>query len=248
MKRLDTALVELGLAPSRAKAQALIESGEIEILQDGEWRLARGKSEKAAHLTAETVRIASGAKTLKYVSRGGLKLEAAFQHLQFNPQGWRCLDIGISTGGFSDFLLQNGAKAILGIDVGHSQLHPKLAGDRRVTNVENLNVKDLSVSPEVTQWLKGGLDFSVADLSFISLTLALPPLSTILSTGTPLLSLVKPQFEVGQQTVTPEMFTDVQSRVLLAADKCGFSVQEYFPSPVKGQDGNQEFFLLCRRR
>jgi 23S rRNA (cytidine1920-2'-O)/16S rRNA (cytidine1409-2'-O)-methyltransferase len=247
MKRLDLALVEWGLAPSRTKAQALIAAGELEICINGSWAPANDNSQDVENLTAGDVRISGASKTLKFVSRGGLKLEAAFAHLKLEPSGWRCLDVGISTGGFSDFLLQNGAAAILGIDVGHGQLHPSLAGDNRVSHVENLNVKDIAGSAAVRDWLRGGVDFCVADLSFISLTLALPPLSTVLSTGTPLLALVKPQFEVGKQTVTEDLFADVQRRVLIAAGNCGFSVQEYFASPVRGQDGNQEFFLLCRR-
>lgn len=248
MKRLDVALVEWGLAPSRAKAQALIASGEVEVCIQGQWRPAESNNENVERLSPGQIRIVSGATTLKYVSRGGLKLEAAFAHLNLNPQGWRCLDVGMSTGGFADYLLKNGAAAVMGIDVGHGQLHSQLVGDSRIHSVENLNVKDLPKSKEVVKWIKSGVDFCVADLSFISLTLALPPLSTVLPTGTRMLALVKPQFEVGQQTVTGEMFDDVRSRVLLAADKCGFSEENYFASPVKGQDGNQEFFLLCRRR
>lgn len=248
MKRLDTALVEWGLAPSRAKAQALIKSGEIEVRGPEGWRPARDNSENAASLTWEDVRVVSGAQTLKYVSRGGLKVEAAFAHLKLNANGWRCLDVGISTGGFSDFLLKQGAAEILGVDVGQGQLHPQLAQDPRVKSIENLNVKDLATSKEVQEFVHKGVDLCVADLSFISLELALPPLSTVLSTGTQLLALVKPQFEVGRQTATRELFDDVRGRVLRAADKYGFSLVEYFPSPVKGQDGNQEFFLYCRRR
>jgi 23S rRNA (cytidine1920-2'-O)/16S rRNA (cytidine1409-2'-O)-methyltransferase len=248
MKRLDTALVEWGLAPTRSKAQALIEAGDVELCIRGQWRPAADKAENVENLSNEHVRVASGAEALKYVSRGGLKLEAAFSHLKLDPTGWRCLDVGISTGGFSDFLLKNGAVAVLGCDVGQGQLHSQLAQDPRVASIENLNVKDLATSVEVKAYVHRGVDLCVADLSFISLELALAPLSTVLSTNTQLLALVKPQFEVGRQTVTPEMFDDVRSRVLRAADKYGFSLLEYFSSPVKGQDGNQEFFLYCRRR
>lgn len=248
MKRLDSALVEWGLAPSRTKAQALIAAGEVEIAIGGEWRKILDNSFNATPLTPQQVRLSENAQTLKYVSRGGLKLEAAAQHLRLNPKGWRCLDVGISTGGFSDFLLQNGAASVLGLDVGHGQLHEKLKNDPRVTSFEGVNAKELGAHAHIREWVKQGVDLTVMDLSFISIVQVFPALAELLPSGTPLLTLVKPQFEVGPRKSGAEMFNDVQSRVLHAADKCGFSSQEYFSSAVKGQDGDQEFFLWCRRR
>jgi len=248
MKRLDSSLVEWGLAPSRNKAQSLIGEGEVEILQNGEWRTVTDNSFNTAQLKSSDVRISKNAKNLRYVSRGGLKLEAAAQHLKLNPRGWRCLDVGISTGGFTDYLLQAGAAAVFGLDVGHGQLHAKLAGDPRVTEIEGLNAKDMAADARVRSWILEGVNLAVADLSFISLTQVLPALAELLPAGTALLALVKPQFEVGPSKAGVELFNDVQSRVLHGADKCGFSSQEYFSSAVKGQDGNQEFFLWCRRR
>lgn len=248
MKRLDSALVEWGLAPSRSKAQAMIAAGEIEIEKDGAWVAVTDNSFNAARVTREQVRLGHGAQTLKYVSRGGLKIESACRHLGLDPAGWRCLDLGLSTGGFSDYLLQHGASAVLGLDVGHGQLHPRLALESRLTSLEGVNAKEIGSLPAVQEWLKLGVDLCVIDLSFISLTQVLPAVAGALPAGARVLALVKPQFEAGRQTVTPELFDDVRSRVLHAADKCGFSAMEYFPSTVKGQDGSQEFFLWCRRR
>ncbi len=247
MKRLDAALVEWGLAPSRTKAQNMIAAGEIEIHVAGEWTTVTDNSFNASNLTWEEVRVIDSAQTLKYVSRGGLKIEAAFKHLMLDPKGWRCLDIGLSTGGFSDFLLKSGAERILGLDVGHGQLHAKLEKDPRLKSIEGLNVKDMAAHDSVRAWLAQGVDFCAIDVSFISLVQVLPVVAALLPTGCSVLALVKPQYESGPQKVTPELFNDVQSRVLHAADKCGFSSMEYFSSAVKGQDGNQEFFLLCRR-
>lgn len=248
MKRIDSALVEWRIAPSRTKAQALIAAGEIEVQVQGVWCVVNDNSFNAATLTPANVRVKADAQTLKYVSRGGLKLEAAAKHLVLEPRGWRCLDVGLSTGGFSDYLLQAGAAAILGLDVGHGQLHEKLKHDPRVRSLEGLNAKDIAAHPEIKAWVAVGVNLAVMDLSFISITQVLPALSGLLPSGAPLLALVKPQFEVGPRRVDIELFNDVQSRVLHAADKCGFSSEEYFSSAVKGQDGDQEFFLWCRRR
>ena len=248
MKRLDAALVEWGIAPSRNKAQALITSGEIEVHLNGDWKRIRDNSFNASTLTWEQVRIVPAAQTLKYVSRGGLKIEAACKRLNLVPKGWRCVDIGISTGGFTDFLLQSGASSVLGVDVGHGQLHDKLKIDPRLTSLEGLHVKDMAANETVRAWVAQGVDFCVIDVSFISLIQVLPMVAEFVPGGCSVLALVKPQFEGGPHKVTPELFDDVQSRVLHAADKCGFSSVEYFSSAVKGQDGNQEFFLLCRRR
>src|SRR5204863_4426345 len=124
----------------------------------GEWRSADDNSFNATNLQPGQVRLTSRARTLKYVSRGGLKLESALQHLKINPSGWRCLDIGLSTGGFADCLLQAGAAQILGVDVGHGQLHPNLQQDPRLTSLEKVNAKDLAANAQVLAWLAQGVD------------------------------------------------------------------------------------------
>lgn len=248
MKRLDSALVEWGLAPSRTKAQALIRAGEVELHQQGDWRTTDDQSLNVEALGPDQVRLKSDAQTLKYVSRGGLKLEAAVRHLGLKVQGWRCLDVGLSTGGFSDCLLQAGAKEVLGVDVGRAQLHPKLQTDPRLSSIEGLHVKDMPSHPKVQAWLKQGVDLAVVDVSFISLEHVLPVLAGLLSPGTRLLALVKPQFEVGPKTVEPEMFPAIQRKIELALDQSGFETVEYFSSPLRGQDGSQEFFVWANRR
>lgn len=248
MKRLDSRLVELAIAPSRSKAQALIAAAEVEIFQRGEWIVATDQSLNAEHLTPDQVRLKPSSQTLKYVSRGGLKLEAALGHLKLNVQGLRCLDVGISTGGFADGLLQAGAAAVLGIDVGHGQLNEKLRGDKRLMALEGVHIKNLLDHAEVRTWLSEGVNLCVIDVSFISLSLVFPVLQSALPSGCAVLALVKPQFEVGPRTVQPEMFGEIETRILTDLDKCGFSAVEYFPSPVRGQDGSQEFFVWARRR
>lgn len=244
MKRLDLSLVEWGLAPSRTKAQAMIEAGEIEIFKNDEWCVTSDQSAKAER---QHVRVREGGETLRYVSRGGLKLEAAARQINLNVRGLRCLDVGISTGGFTDYLLQSGAAAVLGVDVGHGQLSEKLADDRRLRSFEGVHVKDIAAHGEISSWLKSGVHLCVIDVSFISLEHVLPMLAPILPKGCRLLALVKPQFEVGAKTVREEMFSEVRERILAALAKTGFSPVEYFPSSVRGQDGNQEFFVWANR-
>lgn len=247
-KRLDQALVELGLAPTRSKAQQLIEAGDVEVLLGAEWRVQTQTSLNVGH-APDSVRIKEGSAILKYVSRGGLKLEGALKHLGLGVHGWRCLDLGISTGGFADCLLQAGAAEVCGVDVGHGQLHPKLVGDPRVKFFEGLNVKNLRENPEVVTWIEKGVHLCVADLSFISLLGLAKEISDSLPAGTKFLGLVKPQFELGAAAlnkagvvVDHSLFKDLEVKarsVLPGAD--------FFPSLITGQDGNHEFFLYSDR-
>jgi 23S rRNA (cytidine1920-2'-O)/16S rRNA (cytidine1409-2'-O)-methyltransferase len=255
MRRLDHVLLELKLAPTRSKAQQLIEAGEVEVLVRQEWTVIRQSSYSVAQPSLQTVRIKEGSQTLKYVSRGGLKLEGALEHLRLDVAGYWVLDLGISTGGFSDCLLQKGAREICGIDVGHEQLHEKLSRDPRLLVIEGLNVKDIGSDRSVTQWLKSGCDLCVADLSFISLLSVLNVISSTLPPDTKFLGLVKPQFEVGREHLDkrgvvvddPHIFAELRARILREMEKCGLSKAEYFPSRLRGQDGNQEFFVYsCR--
>ena len=251
MKRLDVALVEWGLAPTRSKAQQLIAAGEVEIRarEAAEWIPAAQAG--AAAPERERVRLRADSRTLKYVSRGGLKLEGALAHLALNVSGWRCLDVGVSTGGFADCLLQHGAAAVLGFDVGHGQLHPRLSDELRLEAHEGLHVKDAPAFPPVRKFVDRGCDLAVADLSFISIRAVLPDIHRLLPTGARLLALVKPQFEVGAENLSKQglvrdanLFDRVRLEVLNAASTVGFDVRDYFPSRVKGQDGNQEFFVF----
>lgn len=250
MKRLDTALVELGLAPSRTKAQRMIEAGEIEVQITNVWKSIQQPSFSLK--SGQAVRAKEDSQTLKYVSRGGLKLEGALMHLKLNVQGFKCLDIGLSTGGFADCLLQHGASQVIGVDVGHGQLSGKLKTEAKLNQFEGLNVRDLPSSAEVAALLNGGLDLCVVDVAFISLKHVFPVLQEILPGQTRLLALVKPQFEVGAQNLDKngivqdhKLFAEVEAQTLRALEKCGFSSLEYFASEVKGQDGNQEFFVFA---
>lgn len=252
MKRLDQALVEWGLAPSRNKAQQLIDAGEVEIFSGGGWTVVKQSSRSVDDGTQ--VRVSENSRTLKYVSRGGLKLESALAHLRLDVNGWRCLDLGLSTGGFTDCLFQHGASAVCGIDVGHDQLESRLRSESRLTAFEGVNVKDLAAHEGVGVWLKGGVDLCVADLSFISLLSVLPRIAGVLPKGTRCLVLLKPQFEVGPGGLDkgglvrdPGLHQETLGRALREFGKCGFSVQADFPSEVKGQDGNQEYFIYACR-
>lgn len=247
MKRLDILLVELGLAPSRSKAQALIDAGEVSLENAGQWIPATHSSQNAGHLDATRIRVASNSSQLRYVSRGGLKLESALQHLKISPKGKTILDVGLSTGGFCDCLLQYGAARVIGIDVGHGQLAQKLSTDPRVQSIEGLNVRDLAAKVELSARIQSEVDLCVIDVSFISLEQVIPPLSAALRKGAELLALVKPQFEVGPRHLEPSLFPEVQEQTLRLMAKCGFSVRDYFPSGVKGQDGTQEFFVFAIR-
>lgn len=252
MKRLDAVLVERGLAPSRTKAQAMIEAGEVSVaVAAGLWKTVTQSSYKIGD---HEIRIDPASSTLKYVSRGGLKLEGALKHLRLDVRGLRCLDLGLSTGGFADCLLQAGAIQVVGIDVGHDQLAEKLKTESKLKQFEGVNVRDLSKQLAIRELIAEGVDLVTVDLSFISLTLALPVLQEILPRGTRLLALVKPQFEVGASNLDkngivqdPKLFAAVEADVLRALEKYGFSTQDYFACGVKGQDGNQEFFVFASR-
>jgi 23S rRNA (cytidine1920-2'-O)/16S rRNA (cytidine1409-2'-O)-methyltransferase len=239
MKRLDQFLVEVGLAPTRSKAQQMLAAGEVRV----RGQVITQASHKADGLSVDDIEIQGD--TLKYVSRGGLKLEAALAHLQLDVRGWRCLDVGISTGGFADCLLQHGAGEVAGFDVGHGQLAPKLNG--RVCSWEGVHVKDLATHCELQEWLALGVNLIVVDVSFISLLQVIPWLPKAR-----LLALVKPQFEVGAAQLNGRgvvkdvaLFDDVRDRILRQLQNCGFTSLDYFASAVKGQDGNQEFFAYA---
>lgn len=254
MKRLDQLLVELGLAPTRSKAQQMLKANEIEIRVGEQWRTEASPSFKADQISQEDVRIAANSQTLKYVSRGGLKLESALAHLGLRIEGYRCFDVGQSTGGFTDCLLKSGAEAILGVDVGHDQLHPSIKANQKVLAFEGVHAKEMGHHQGILDWLKQGVQLAVVDVSFISLESILPSLGEILPLGTKLLALVKPQFEVGRGGLDKggivtdnKLFDEVRDRMLLALTKYGFKDLDYFPCAVKGQDGNQEFFVFAIR-
>jgi 23S rRNA (cytidine1920-2'-O)/16S rRNA (cytidine1409-2'-O)-methyltransferase len=237
-RRLDLILVERGLVDSREKGQALILAGQV--LVDGQ------RVDKPGHAVAPDSKIEL-AEQPRYVGRGGLKLEAALDHFGIQVQGKVCLDIGSSTGGFTDCLLQRGAARVYAIDVGTGQLDWKLRNDPRVIVHEQLNARYLSRN-EVPE----PVALAVCDVSFISITMILPVLPNLLAKSAEMVILVKPQFELERHQVSkggiirdPAMHQQACRRVEDAVKQLGLQT-EIIPSPVLGAEGNQEFLLYAR--
>jgi 23S rRNA (cytidine1920-2'-O)/16S rRNA (cytidine1409-2'-O)-methyltransferase len=239
--RADVFLVEHGYARTRAEAQEAIAAGKV---FDGGRRVI-----KPSQRLNETSRI-KYERAHPFVSRGALKLAAALNHFDLSPRGLVCLDLGASTGGFSEVLLMHGAKRIFAVDVGHGQIDPKIANDPRVVSIERTNARDLSAR-EITAPPKG----IVADLSFISLKLALPNALALAAPDAWLVALVKPQFEAGRENigkggiVRDEAVQDAVVADILAwlPTISGWRVLGTLPSPVKGGDGNREFLVAARK-
>lgn len=239
-QRLDQCLVERGLAPSRSQAQALILAGKVRL--DGR---PADKAGMAVPLGAEVEVLQA---EHPYVSRGGVKLAGALDCFKLDPRGWHCLDVGASTGGFTDCLLQRGAAQVTALDVGYGQLAWRLRNDPRVILHERLNARNLP--PQVAP---GPFELIVADVSFISLTLVLGPLAGRLGPGGRLLCLVKPQFEAGRQAVgrggvvrDPVAREQAVDKVAACLSGLGLDLLGRYESPIKGPAGNREYFLLAR--
>ena len=244
--RADQLLVERGLAASRSQAQRLIASG-VRWFDGAAWkRVAKNGDELPDGAQLELLDAAES----RYVSRGGLKLEGALRASDLDVTGWTCLDVGQSTGGFTDCLLQHGAARVTGVDVGHGQLHEKLRADPRVTAVEKVNARELDA-----RQVGRDFDLVVGDLSFISLTLVLPALVPLLKEGGQLLMLVKPQFElqpaqIGKGGIVRDaaFYPLVEQRLRDACAALGLAVAGWYDSPIAGGDGNREFFLHAQTR
>lgn len=240
--RIDRLLVDRGFAESREKAQALIVAGQVLV--------GERKVEKAGTLVPSdgAIRLLGG--QMPYVSRGGLKLEGAFRAFGFDVSGAICLDIGASTGGFTDCLLQHGAKKVYAVDVGYGQLAWKLRQDQRVVVIERTNIREMGVSlvPEKA-------DIAVIDVSFISLEKVIPAVVPFLAPGAGVIALIKPQFEVGKDRVGKGGIVRDEAERMAARDRIiafiedrGFLVKGVVQSPITGQDGNVEFLLLAHLR
>ena len=236
-KRLDLLMMERALAPSREKAKAYIMAGNVYV--DGQ------KEDKAGTMFHETVKIEVRGNTLPYVSRGGLKLEKAMNHFGVELDGKVCMDVGASTGGFTDCMLQNGAVKVFAIDVGRGQLDWKLRQDPRVVCMEKTNIR--YVTPED---IGEPVQFSSIDVSFISLTKVLQPISNYLTEDGQIVALIKPQFEagrekVGKKGVVREKSThrEVIHKVIDYAMSIGFRVLNLEFSPIKGPEGNIEYLV-----
>jgi 23S rRNA (cytidine1920-2'-O)/16S rRNA (cytidine1409-2'-O)-methyltransferase len=240
-RRADLFLVERGFAASRAEAQAAIASGFVR---------ADGRTiAKPSQRLNQSARI-EYAPAHTHVSRGALKLAAALDHFALSPQGLNCLDIGASTGGFTEVLLARGAARVIALDVGHGQLHPTLIGDPRVISLEGVNARALT--PELINTTP---DAIAADVSFISLKLALPPALSLARSGSWLVALVKPQFEVGRGRVGKGgIVRDAVDRhgarddiVAWLSSVQGWIVIGVIDSPIVGGDGNREFLVVARK-
>mgnify|MGYP000167303954 CR=1 FL=1 len=260
--RADQLLVTRGLATTRSQAQRLIAAGAR--WHDGaRWKpVTKNGDELPPHAQLELLDTAES----RYVSRGGLKLEAVLNDAAFNVAGLQCLDVGQSTGGFTDCLLQQGAVHVVGVDVGHGQLHPHLRADARVTCVENINARYLNTTDLIAA-LAGatgsgstfglnfqGFDLIVGDLSFISLTLVLPALTPLLKPTSALLMLVKPQFELqpahigkGGLVKDPASYAQVEQRIRTCCSDLDLQVTGWYDSAIAGGDGNREFFVYARQ-
>lgn len=245
--RIDQLLVERGLAASRSQAQRLIAGGVKWQLPDGSWRaIVKNRDEVPDGAALELLDDAES----RYVSRGGLKLEGALKATGVLVEGLRCLDVGQSTGGFTDCLLQHGAAEVVGIDVGHAQVHSRISQDERVVCIEGVNARELVPGDERIPEALEGFDLVVGDVSFISLTLVLPGVVHLLKPTGQLLMLVKPQFElqpgqVGKGGIVKDdsHFPFIENRVRTALSELGMQVTAWLDSPIEGGDGNHEFFV-----
>ena len=238
-QRVDRLLVERGLFESRTKAQAAIEAGLVTV--DGQ-KVFKASEE----IPADAALHANAAHP--YVSRGGVKLAAALDHFHFDPKGRVCLDVGASTGGFTQVLLERGASRIYAVDVGHGQLHESLRARPEVVSLENTDIRTLA-----TGRLDDVPDLVTVDVSFISLKLVLPPTLALAKTSAQLVALIKPQFEAGRGAVKkgivrdPAVHTAVCDAIAEFVASLGWRVMGIIPSPIEGGDGNAEFLLGAAR-
>ena len=240
-QRLDHCLLQRGLVKSRSQALRLIREGAVVVNgQQVEKPAKLIASDAEVHLTRED----------RYVSRAGEKLAAALDHFGVQAQGRRCLDVGASTGGFTDCLLQHGAASVLAIDVGHDQMDPQLVADERVRCLEGINARTLEPDAFGERF-----DLMVVDVSFISLTLVLPGMVGQAVTGCDLIALIKPQFELGSDALNRKGVVRAEADTQHAVDKVtawfrtapGWKTQSVMDSPIRGGDGNREYLIYAKR-
>ncbi len=238
--RLDLILLEKGLAKSRQRAQALIMAGGV-LVNDQ-------PADKPGKLTAPDDRITLRGKDIPFVSRGGLKLEAALNALQLDVAGKICLDVGASTGGFTDCLLKYGAQRVYAVDVGYGQLAWKLRQDPRVEVIERTNIRKMPKDA-----LPHPVDLATIDVSFISLKIVVPAVIRFINNDAHILALIKPQFEVGKSQVgkggvvrNPALHTEVIDSLSDFFSNIGLLSESVFPSPLLGPKGNREFFISLK--
>ena len=239
-ERLDVMLVNRGMVESREKAKALIMAGEVFV--DGQ------REDKAGSMFKSECRIELRGTPMKYVSRGGYKLEKMVELHGISLEGKACMDVGASTGGFTDCMLQNGAQKVYAIDVGTNQLVWKLRNDERVISMEKTNIRNVT-----SDMIADLIDFVTIDVSFISLRLVLPPVKALLAPEAELVCLIKPQFEAGREKVgkkgivrEPETHLEVLQSILDFTCALGFYVNDVTFSPIRGTEGNIEYLMYLK--
>ena len=239
-QRLDEIIVSRGLTDSRTSAQRLILAGKV--------RVRDCPSPKAGNKFPADIEIEMLCEE-RFVSRGGEKLEGAFNAFNINVTGLSCIDVGASTGGFTDCLLQHGALRVIAVDVGHNQLHPKLLSDSRVTSIEGFNARNMTLSD-----LPYTPEFAVCDVSFISLKLILPSILQVIAPGSAVLSLIKPQFEAGRENVgkggvvrDDNVRREVVETIRKAGESMGLTWIDVCESPIKGPKGNVEYVAYWKK-
>ncbi len=247
MERIDRLLVDQGVVISRTQAQRLIAEGRVRVWFSGSWESPGKPSQK--YPSCVEVKVEFDASD-RFVSRGGLKLAGALEIAGLDINGLTVLDVGQSTGGFTDCVLQAGADKVVGVEVGHDQLVQSLRGDSRVVCLEGVNARSLPDNMLLEHISSNGFDLAVMDVSFISQTKILPSLVPVLREGGHLLSLVKPQFEVGPSGLgkggivrNEKLYPKVQRDISTLCESLGLNVKAWFDSPIKGGDGNREFFI-----
>lgn len=253
--RIDQWLSQNGFANSRTHAAALIEQGQVEIFvaSSKQWSTITKPSLKISTDTPlAEVRVLEGPGN-RYVSRGGLKLEGALAHVGFAVANKSVLDVGVSTGGFSDCCLQQGAAFVVGVDVGHGQLAASLSEQPNFCHFEGINAKNLREHRDLLTELQTPFDLIVGDLSFISITAVLPHLKAFLGPEGCILFLVKPQFELDAGALNkngvvkdPRSYDIVRAKILSCCESANLKVDDYFASSIEGKDGNKEFFVFAK--
>lgn len=242
--RLDQYMFQQKLAPSRTKAQDMIKAGEV--LVNGE-----AVTDPSARVEPGSTVLLQNGETLKFVSRAGLKLEGAIAHTKMRVRNAVCLDVGQSTGGFTDVLLKFGAREVWGVEVGHSQLHEDLRSHKSVKFFENLDIRNARLHSELRE---KQFDLVVADLSFISLEKVIPQIYDFLSTPGEALLLVKPQFELDKKALNKQgivkdssAISSIEQKLRRELEANHFTVRDFFAAGVKGKDGNQEYFFYVQK-
>jgi 23S rRNA (cytidine1920-2'-O)/16S rRNA (cytidine1409-2'-O)-methyltransferase len=250
--RLDQYIVHMGWSPSRTKAQEMIERGDVRVLLNG-----NSVDPKPSMEVTDDLRVLVVSQEInKYVSRAGLKLEGALARTELSVKGKLFLDVGQSTGGFTDCLLQAGAEVVVGLDSGHGQLHDTIRKHDKVIYFENINARELQNLPVITSHFPDdGFNGIVMDVSFISQKILWASCLPYLQVGGDFIGLVKPQFEVGIDKLDKHgivkdenLFTVVKCEIVEGLKNLNMDVIDYFPCTLPGRDGNQEFFVHARKR